>query len=71
MTGLQAQKLSRDRLVESYRGDLNDFRSLLKEGFTEKQKVEELDRALAQNEGQREHFCRIWQRANCRSLRSN
>jgi membrane fusion protein, epimerase transport system len=51
--GLQAQKLSRDRLVESYRGDLNDFRSLLKEGFTEKQKVEELDRALAQNEGQR------------------
>lgn len=53
VTGLQAQKLSRDRLVESYRGDLNDFRSLLKEGFTEKQKVEELDRALAQNEGQR------------------
>lgn len=51
--GLQAQKLSRDRLVESYRGDLNDFRSLLKEGFTEKQKVEELERALAQNEGQR------------------
>lgn len=51
--GLQAQKLSRDRLVESYRGDLNDFRSLLKEGFTEKQKVEELDRALAENEGQR------------------
>jgi epimerase transport system membrane fusion protein len=51
--GLQAQKHSKDRLVESYRGDVNDFRSLLKEGFTEKQKVEELDRALAQNEGQR------------------
>lgn len=51
--GLQAQTLSRDRLVESYRGDLTDFKSLLKEGFTEKQKVEELERALAQSEGQR------------------
>lgn len=51
--GIQAQKLSRDQLVESYRGDLNDFRSLLKEGFTEKQKVEEMERALAQSEGQR------------------
>lgn len=53
VTGLQAQKRSRDRLVESYRGDLNDFQILLKEGFTEKQKVEELERALAQSEGQR------------------
>lgn len=51
--GLQAQKVSRDRLVESYRGELADFKSLLKEGFTEKQKVEEMDRALAQSEGQR------------------
>ena len=51
--GLQAQMLSKDRLVESYRGDLADFKSLLNEGFTEKQKVEELDRALAQSEGQR------------------
>jgi epimerase transport system membrane fusion protein len=51
--GLQAQTLSRDRLVESYRGELADFTSLLKEGFTEKQKVEELDRALTQSEGQR------------------
>lgn len=51
--GIQAQTLSRDRLVQSYRGDLNDFKSLLKEGFTEKQKVEEMERALAQSEGQR------------------
>lgn len=50
--GLHAQKLSRDRLVESYRGELADFKSLLKEGFTEKQKVEEMERALAQSEGQ-------------------
>jgi epimerase transport system membrane fusion protein len=53
LEGLHAQKRSRDRLVESYRGELADFKSLLKEGFTEKQKVEEMDRALAQNEGQR------------------
>jgi len=53
MAGLQAQKHSKDRLVDSYRGDVADFKSLLKEGYTEKQKVEELDRALAQSEGQR------------------
>jgi epimerase transport system membrane fusion protein len=53
MVGLQAQKHSKDRLVDSYRGDVDDFTSLLKEGYTEKQKVEELDRALAQSEGQR------------------
>ena len=51
-TGLRAQKLSRDRLVASYRGELEDFQNLLKEGFTEKQKVRELERNLAQNEGQ-------------------
>lgn len=54
--GLHAQKHSRDRLVESYRGELADFKSLLKEGFTEKQKVEEMDRALAQSEGQRDEL---------------
>jgi len=51
--GLHAQKHGKDRLVDSYRGDVADFKSLLKEGYTEKQKVEELDRALAQSEGQR------------------
>jgi len=52
VTGLRAQKLSRDRLVASYRGELEDFQNLLKEGFTEKQKVRDLERNLAQNEGQ-------------------
>jgi len=51
--GLQAQKRSKDRLVASYRGDVDDYKTLLKEGYTEKQKVEEMDRALAQSEGQR------------------
>jgi epimerase transport system membrane fusion protein len=53
VTGLQAQRYSKDRLVESYRRDVADFTMLLKEGFTEKQKVEELNRALAQSEGHR------------------
>ncbi|NJK42336.1 MAG: biotin/lipoyl-binding protein [Aquincola sp.] len=53
VTGLQAQRSSKDRLVESYRRDVADFTMLLKEGFTEKQKVEELNRALAQSEGHR------------------
>lgn len=53
VSGLQAQMLSRDRLVDSYREDLTDFKSLLTEGFTEKQKVEELERAIAQSEGHR------------------
>jgi epimerase transport system membrane fusion protein len=51
-TGLRAQKQSRDRLVASYRGELEDFQNLLKEGFTEKQKVRDLERNLAENEGQ-------------------
>jgi epimerase transport system membrane fusion protein len=50
--GLGSQKQSRERLVESYRGELKDFTSLLEEGFTEKQKVRELERSLAQSEGQ-------------------
>jgi epimerase transport system membrane fusion protein len=51
-SGLRSQKQSRDRLVNSYRGELNDFDSLLKEGYVEKQKVRELERNLAQSEGQ-------------------
>jgi epimerase transport system membrane fusion protein len=51
VTGLRAQKQSRERLVDSFRGELKDFTSLLEEGFTEKQKVRELERNLAQNEG--------------------
>ncbi len=50
--GLRSQRRSRERLVESYRGELRDFTSLLEEGFTEKQKVRELERNLAQSEGQ-------------------
>ena len=50
-TGLRAQKQSRERLVNSFRGELADFQNLLDEGFTEKQKVRDLERNLAQSEG--------------------
>lgn len=50
--GLRAQKASRDRLVESFHAELLDYQDLLKEGFTEKQKVRDLERNLAQNQGQ-------------------
>jgi len=50
--GLRAQKQSQDRLVSSYEGELADFASLLQEGYVEKQKVRELERSLAQSEGQ-------------------
>lgn len=53
LKGLQAQITSRDRLVKSFRHELEDFEALLKEGYTERQKVRELERNLAQSEGQR------------------
>ncbi len=51
--GLRAQKSSRDRLVNSYRSELRDFRELLKEGYVDKQKVREFERNLAEKEGER------------------
>lgn len=50
--GLRAQKRSRDELVESYSREVRDFQRLLKEGFTEVQRVRDLERNLSQNEGQ-------------------
>lgn len=50
--GLKAQKQSRDRLVSSYEGELNDFQALLKEGYADKQTVRELERKLSDSQGQ-------------------
>ena len=50
--GLRAQKSSREQLVGSFGGELNDYQALLKEGYTEKQKVREIERNLANAEGQ-------------------
>ena len=51
--GLRAQKRSRDKLINSYRNELQDFRYLLKEGYAEKQKIREFERNMAEREGER------------------
>lgn len=51
--GMQSQIDSHDRLVRSFEEELKDFQSLLKEGYAEKQKVRDLERNLANSEGQR------------------
>lgn len=54
--GIKAQKLSRSDLSSSLKKDLSDFRAMLKEGYVEKQKVTELERRLAQSEGDKGDF---------------
>ncbi|RPI46837.1 MAG: HlyD family type I secretion periplasmic adaptor subunit [Betaproteobacteria bacterium] len=54
--GLRAQRASRERLVSSYRAELDDFQALLEEGYAEKQKVREFERNLANTEGQLGEF---------------
>lgn len=54
--GLRAQKLSRDRLADSYRAEVADFNALLADGYTEKQKVRDFERNLAQTQGQSEEL---------------
>jgi epimerase transport system membrane fusion protein len=49
---LRSQKGSRERLVSSFKGELEDFEALVQQGYAEKQKVRELERSLAQSEGQ-------------------
>ena len=51
--GLRAQLESQDRLAGSFRSELDDVESLLKDGYAEKQKARELERSLAQAQGQR------------------
>ncbi|HET7160669.1 MAG TPA: biotin/lipoyl-binding protein, partial [Burkholderiales bacterium] len=50
--GMSSQRTSREQLVGSFRGELTDYQALLKEGYAEKQKVRELERNLANSEGQ-------------------
>ncbi|MCQ8129985.1 HlyD family type I secretion periplasmic adaptor subunit [Methylomonas rivi] len=49
--GLRAQQHSLSRLVNSFKGELDDFSQLLSEGYTDKQKLRDVERNLAQNEG--------------------
>lgn len=43
----------RDKLVGSFEKERNDFEALAREGYTERQRVREMERNLAQNEGLR------------------
>lgn len=51
--GIKAQRASRSSLSASLNKELTDFRAMLKEGYVEKQKVNELERRLAESEGQK------------------
>ncbi len=50
--GLRAQRKSREQLVSSFRGELDDFQALLQLSYSDKQKVRELERNWANSEGQ-------------------
>ena len=50
--GVRAQRGGRERLVRSYAGELEDFTKLLAEGYSDKQRVRELERNLAEAEAQ-------------------
>lgn len=54
--GIKAQRTSRSSLSNSLNKELLDFRAMLKEGYVEKQKVNELERRLAESEGDRGDF---------------
>lgn len=54
--GLKAQKISRNSLATSLDKELLDFRAMLKEGYVEKQKVNELERRLAEAKGDEGDF---------------
>jgi len=51
--GMQSQRSSKEKMVNSFRNELDDYNALMKEGYAEKQRVREFERNLAQNEGER------------------
>jgi membrane fusion protein, epimerase transport system len=52
-SGLVAQKKSREHLVNSYESERADFEALVQQGYAERQRLREMERNLAQSEGQR------------------
>lgn len=49
--GLASQKTSADHMVQSYEGEVADYKKLLTEGYTEKQTVRDLERKYADSVG--------------------
>ena len=52
LKGMEAQRLSKQKMAKSYQEEINDFQPLVAQGFTEKQHVREFERNLAQREGE-------------------
>lgn len=51
--GLKEQRAMRERLVGSFEKERDDFEALAAEGYAERQRVREMERNLALNDGQR------------------
>ena len=51
--GLAAQSKSREQMVASFESERADFEALLQQGYAERQRVREMERNVAQAEGQR------------------
>lgn len=54
ISSLQQQKGMRSRLVDSFEKERVDFEALASEGYAERQRVRDMERNLALNEGQRD-----------------
>lgn len=52
-SGLAAQRSSREQLVRSFDSERVDFEALVQQGYAERQRLREMERNLAQSEGQR------------------
>jgi len=60
VTGLQALKRSKERLVKSYAEEIQDYRGLLAEGYADKIRLRELERSHSRLEGEvAEHISSI------------
>ena len=53
LIGLNEQKSMREKLVRSFEKERSDLQTLASQGYAEMQRVREMERNLAQNEGQR------------------
>lgn len=51
--GLVAQRQSREQLVKSFEAERADYEALVEQGYAERQRLREMERNLAQSEGQR------------------
>lgn len=52
ITGLQGQRASKQRLMASYSEEMHDLKELLAEGFADKQRLRDIERAYATADGE-------------------